>query len=102
MRHLPIDVLKIDKSFVDGLGDEGSDASALVRAIIELARTLRLTTVGEGIESADQLAQLQLAGCDLGQGYLFARPLAREGLESMLRTGDVFLPRALEVPSHFP
>jgi EAL domain-containing protein (putative c-di-GMP-specific phosphodiesterase class I) len=45
---------------------------------------------------------LQLAGCDLGQGYLFARPLAREGLESMLRTGDDFLPRALEVPSHSP
>jgi EAL domain-containing protein (putative c-di-GMP-specific phosphodiesterase class I) len=102
LRHFPIDVLKIDKSFVDGLGDQGSEASALVRAIIELARTLRLTTVGEGIESADQLTQLQLAGCDLGQGYLFARPLAREGLESMLRTGDVFLPSALEVPSHFP
>jgi diguanylate cyclase (GGDEF)-like protein/PAS domain S-box-containing protein len=102
LRHFPIDVLKIDKSFVDGLGDEGSDASALVRAIIELAKTLRLTTVGEGIETADQLTQLRLAGCDLGQGYLFARPLAREGLESMLRTGDVFLPNALEVPSHFP
>jgi diguanylate cyclase (GGDEF)-like protein/PAS domain S-box-containing protein len=102
LRHFPIDVLKIDKSFVDGLGDEGSDASALVRAIIELARTLRLTTVGEGIESPDQLAQLQLAGCDLGQGYLFARPLARERLESMLRTGDVFLPSPLEVPSHLP
>jgi diguanylate cyclase (GGDEF)-like protein/PAS domain S-box-containing protein len=102
LRHFPIDILKIDKSFVDGLGDEGSDASALVRAIIELARTLRLTTVGEGIESADQLTSLRLAGCDLGQGYLFARPLARESLENMLRTGGVFLPGALEVPSRFP
>jgi diguanylate cyclase (GGDEF)-like protein/PAS domain S-box-containing protein len=101
LRHFPIDVLKIDKSFVDGLGDEGSDAFALVRAIIELARTLRLTTVGEGIESADQLTELQLAGCDLGQGYLFSRPLSREGLERLLRTGDVFLPSALEVPSRF-
>jgi diguanylate cyclase (GGDEF)-like protein/PAS domain S-box-containing protein len=101
LRHFPIDVLKIDKSFVDGLGDEGSDASALVRAIIELARTLRLTTVGEGIETADQLTELQLAGCDLGQGYLFAKPLAREDLEKMLRTGDVFLRSALEVPSRF-
>ena len=102
LRHFPIDVLKIDKSFVDGLGEEGSDASALVRAIIELARTLHLTTVGEGIESAEQLTELRLAGCDLGQGYLFARPLARDGLEKMLRTGYVFLPSALEAPSRFP
>jgi diguanylate cyclase (GGDEF)-like protein/PAS domain S-box-containing protein len=92
LRHFPIDVLKIDKSFVDGVGDEGSDASALVRAIIELARTLRLVTVAEGIESAEQLYELRLAGCDLGQGYLFARPLTPESLEDILRTGDVLLP----------
>jgi diguanylate cyclase (GGDEF)-like protein/PAS domain S-box-containing protein len=101
LRQFPIDVLKIDKSFVDGLGAAGSDASALVRAIIELARTLRLTTVAEGIESGEQLAELRLAGCNLGQGYLFARPLAREGLENVLRTGDVLLPSAIEVPSRF-
>jgi diguanylate cyclase (GGDEF)-like protein/PAS domain S-box-containing protein len=101
LRQFPIDVLKIDKSFVDGLGDEGSDASALVRAIIELARTLRLTTVAEGIESSEQLTQLRLAGCNLGQGYLFAKPLARDELENMLRAGDVFLPSGLEMPSRF-
>jgi diguanylate cyclase (GGDEF)-like protein/PAS domain S-box-containing protein len=101
LRQFPIDVLKIDKSFVDGLGDEGSDASALVKAIIELARTLDLTTVAEGIESSEQLTELQSAGCDLGQGYLFAKPLPREDLEALLGAGVVFPPSGLEVPSHF-
>jgi EAL domain-containing protein (putative c-di-GMP-specific phosphodiesterase class I) len=100
LRQFPIDVLKIDKSFVDGLGDEGSDASALVRAIIELARTLHLTTVAEGIETSGQLAELRSAGCDLGQGYLFAKPPPREDLEAVLRTGGVIRPSGLEVPSH--
>jgi len=99
LRQFPIDVLKIDKSFVDGLGDEGSDASALVRAILELARTLHLTTVAEGIESSHQLAELRSAGCNLGQGYLFAKPLPREDLEEILRAGTVFLPSGSEVPS---
>jgi diguanylate cyclase (GGDEF)-like protein/PAS domain S-box-containing protein len=102
LRQFPIDVLKIDKSFVDGLGDTGSDASALVRAIIELARTLHLTTVAEGIESSDQLTELRSAGCDLGQGYLFAKPLPREDLEALLRKGGVFVPGGFEVPSQFP
>ncbi len=102
LRQFPIDVLKIDKSFVDGLGDEGSDASALVRAIIELARTLHLTTVAEGIETSEQLAELRSAGCDLGQGYLFAKPMPREDLEAVLRTGGVLRPSGLEVPSHLP
>jgi EAL domain-containing protein (putative c-di-GMP-specific phosphodiesterase class I) len=86
LRQFPIDVLKIDKSFVDGLG-EASDASALIRAIIELARSLRLDVVAEGIESGEQLAELRNAGCGSGQGYLFAKPLVREDLEEILRTG---------------
>ena len=102
LRQFPIDVLKIDKSFGDGLGDEGSDASALARAIIELARTLHLTTVAEGIESSDQLTELRSAGCDLGQGYLFAKPLPREDLEALLRKGSVFVRGGLDMPAHFP
>jgi Amt family ammonium transporter len=89
LRQFPIDVLKIDKSFVDGLG-EGSDASALIRAIVELARSLRLGIVAEGIETEEQLAELRSAGCGSGQGYLFAKPLAREDLEEILRTGVPF------------
>jgi EAL domain-containing protein (putative c-di-GMP-specific phosphodiesterase class I) len=105
LRQFPIDVLKIDKSFVDSLGDEGSDASAIVRAIIELARTFRLTTVAEGIESDEQLADLRLSGCSHGQGYLFAKPLVREDFETLLTSGDVLLPSAgsgLQAPSPRP
>lgn len=105
LRQFPIDVLKIDKSFVDDLGDTGSDASALVRAIIELARSFRLATIAEGIESTEQLAELRLVGCGLGQGYLFAKPLPREDFETVLRTGAILLPSGgpgLETPSRLP
>jgi diguanylate cyclase (GGDEF)-like protein/PAS domain S-box-containing protein len=89
LRQFPIDVLKIDKSFVDGL-EEGSDASAMIRAIIDLARSLRLGIVAEGIETGEQLAELRSAGCGSGQGYLFAKPLVREDLEDILRKGVPF------------
>jgi diguanylate cyclase (GGDEF)-like protein/PAS domain S-box-containing protein len=85
LRQFPIDVLKIDKSFVDGVLDEGSDASVLVRAIVELARTLRLGTVAEGIESPAQAAALREANCERGQGYLLGRPVPPEDLERLLR-----------------
>jgi EAL domain-containing protein (putative c-di-GMP-specific phosphodiesterase class I) len=84
LRQFPIDVLKIDKSFVDGVADEGSDSSVLVKAIVELARTLRLGTVAEGIESAPQVAALRKANCVRGQGYLFAKPLPLRDLEGLL------------------
>jgi len=87
LRHFPIDVLKIDKSFVDGLSAAGTDGSALVEAIVEMARTLRLSTVAEGIEGKDQLAELQAMGCRSGQGFLFARPLAATAVEEFLRDG---------------
>jgi EAL domain-containing protein (putative c-di-GMP-specific phosphodiesterase class I) len=96
LRQFPIDVLKIDKSFVDGLG-EASDASALIRAIIELARSLRLDVVAEGIETGEQLAELRNAGCGSGQGYLFAKPLVREDLEEILRTGVPFFRAGAEL-----
>jgi EAL domain-containing protein (putative c-di-GMP-specific phosphodiesterase class I) len=91
LRQFPIDVLKIDKSFVDGLG-EGSDASALIRAIIELAQSLRLGIVAEGIETSEQLEELRSAGCGAGQGYLFAKPLAHQDLEDILRGGARIVP----------
>jgi diguanylate cyclase (GGDEF)-like protein len=74
LRRFPVDILKIDKTFVDGLNGEG-EGEALVRAIIELARALNLQTVAEGIEEVSQLSALQLLGCDYGQGYFYARPL---------------------------
>jgi diguanylate cyclase (GGDEF)-like protein len=92
LRQFPIDVLKIDKSFVDGVADPSSDAGALVRAILELARTLRLSTVAEGIELPEQHEQLAAAGCDWAQGYLFAKPMPPEQLEEILREGRSLLP----------
>jgi diguanylate cyclase (GGDEF)-like protein len=82
IRRFPADVLKVAKPFVDGLHDE-TDA-ALVRTIIALADSLGLRTVGEGIEDREQLARLLELGCTLGQGYLFARPLAAHDVSDLL------------------
>ena len=81
--RFPADVLKIAKPFVDGLHDE-KDA-ALVRTIIALADSLGLRTVAEGVEDREQLERLCDLGCALGQGYLFARPLAPEHATDLLR-----------------
>src|SRR3954470_22997822 len=73
LRRFPIDVLKIAKPFVDGL--TSAEGAALARTIIELGSSLGLRTLAEGIEGAAEHAQLRSLGCELGQGYLFARPL---------------------------
>jgi diguanylate cyclase (GGDEF)-like protein/PAS domain S-box-containing protein len=83
LQQFPVDTLKIDKSFVDGIGGE-VERTALVGAIIELGRTLGLKTVAEGIEQPGQAAELTLLGCDVGQGYLYARPMDHDRLEEML------------------
>ncbi|MFP3905830.1 MAG: EAL domain-containing protein [Acidimicrobiales bacterium] len=77
LRHLAIDVLKIDRQFVDGLTVSNSD-TAIVTAIVSLAQSLGLTTVGEGVETVEQLEALRSYGCDHAQGYLFARALPAE------------------------
>jgi diguanylate cyclase (GGDEF)-like protein/PAS domain S-box-containing protein len=87
LRRFPVDMLKIDRSFVDGLGQDPQD-TAIVQSIIALAKTLGLRVTGEGIETAAQRTHLQEMGCDLGQGYLFARPLPPEELELLLGGTD--------------
>jgi diguanylate cyclase (GGDEF)-like protein len=77
LRALPLDVLKIAKEFVDGIAISAED-TAFVRLIVELAGTVGLTVIAEGIESADQLKMLQRLGCDQGQGFLYAPALANE------------------------
>jgi diguanylate cyclase (GGDEF)-like protein/PAS domain S-box-containing protein len=74
LRRFPVDVLKVDGTFVAGLGREPQDAS-IAAAVISLAHALGLKTVAEGVETEQQLAILEELGCDLGQGYLFGRPL---------------------------
>ena len=75
LQKLPIDILKIDRSFVTNM-HENSDSVAIIRAILSLARTLGMSTVAEGIETAEAERTLANLGCDTGQGYHFARPLS--------------------------
>jgi diguanylate cyclase (GGDEF)-like protein/PAS domain S-box-containing protein len=74
LRRFPVDVLKIDGTFVSGLGDQPQDAS-IAAAVISLAHALGLTTVAEGVETDEQVTILRRLGCDRGQGHLFAPPL---------------------------
>ncbi len=83
LKQFPIDTLKIDRSFVHELGHDDQN-DAIVRAVVALARALKLSVTAEGIETATELAQLRTLGCDLGQGYLFARPMTAENLTLLL------------------
>lgn len=87
LRRLPVDTLKIDRSFVNGLGESDRD-DAIVRGILELAGTLHLTTTAEGIETDAQLATVRRLGGVSGQGFLFARPLAPEDVDLLLSRRD--------------
>ena len=87
VRQFPIDVLKIDRSFVASMA-EGPDETALLHSILQLSETLHLETVAEGIEDAGQLAELQTLGADLGQGFLFAHPLDSAAISALLVTED--------------
>ncbi|WP_175423625.1 putative bifunctional diguanylate cyclase/phosphodiesterase [Inhella inkyongensis] len=75
LRRFPVDVLKVDRSFIHDLG-QGADHDALVRAIAGMAHALKLTVVAEGVETAEQAAFLTALGCEVGQGWLFGRPVA--------------------------
>jgi diguanylate cyclase (GGDEF)-like protein len=75
LKRFPVDLLKIDKSFVDGVALRGHD-TAIVEAIIALGHALGLQVIAEGVETADQLEELRALGSELGQGYLFGRPLS--------------------------
>jgi diguanylate cyclase (GGDEF)-like protein/PAS domain S-box-containing protein len=72
LRRFPIDILKIDKSFIDEVANEAT-ASALVEAMIRIGKTLRLQTVAEGVERRDQADRLRALGCDVAQGFLYSR-----------------------------
>ena len=92
LRELPIGVLKIDKSFVDGIA-VSPQRLALVEVIIRIAKTLGLAVVAEGIESEEQRELLLSMGCRYGQGYLLSGPVGAAEAAKMARDGRSLLPR---------
>ena len=83
----PVDVIKIDRSFTSGLGRSSSD-SAVVTAVLSLTRSLGLVAVAEGVETEEQLELLRGLGCEIGQGYHFARPMPPAELALLLASGE--------------
>jgi diguanylate cyclase (GGDEF)-like protein len=93
LRELPIDVLKMDKSFVDGIA-VSEQSLALAEGIVQIARTLRLEVIAEGIESEVQRDLLTSMGCQFGQGYLLAMPMAMSQAEAVTRIGSQLVPQS--------
>jgi len=83
LKHLPVDILKIDRSFVAGIGKDSRDEE-MIRSVIALAHGLGLRMLAEGVETKEQLEWLRGAGCDLAQGYGIARPTPLEKLSSLV------------------
>ncbi len=77
LKRFPVQALKVDRTFVDGLGREPED-SAICTAVVSLAHALGLRAVAEGVETPEQLAELRTLGCELAQGYLFGKPVPPE------------------------
>jgi EAL domain-containing protein (putative c-di-GMP-specific phosphodiesterase class I) len=93
--QFPVDAIKIDRSFVASLGS-GGRADAVSRAVIHLARDLRMKAVAEGVETVEQLRELRALHCDLGQGYFFARSVPAEELGSLLEAEAPFAAKVRE------
>jgi EAL domain-containing protein (putative c-di-GMP-specific phosphodiesterase class I) len=91
LTNSPVDILKVDKSFVDEVGSSAPNG-ALAECIVMLGRNLNLQTVAEGIEATDQLDALRAYGCQFGQGFYVAQPLTSREVDMVLsRTGDARL-----------
>jgi len=86
LRALPVDIVKIDKVFIDGVASD-KEARGLIKAILSMADTLDLQTVAEGVESRDQVNRLQQLGSALVQGFYYARPLTPEAAEALMTSG---------------
>ena len=85
LKRFPIDTIKIDRSFVDGLSED-PQATAIVESIVALAKALRLSVTAEGVETEAQRDRLRALACQRGQGYLFARPQPAGEIENLLGT----------------
>jgi EAL domain-containing protein (putative c-di-GMP-specific phosphodiesterase class I) len=87
LRRLPLDIIKIDPSFVAGLGQDDT-LSLLTRTVVQVGRDLGLRVIAEGIEQPRQLIALREMGCCYGQGFLVARPMGAPGVEALIRTSE--------------
>ena len=94
LKRFPVDTLKVDRSFVDGLGEDPQN-TAIVQSIVALAKALGLSVTGEGIETDLQRRLLRDLGCERGQGYLFARPCPAAELDALLGVADSQAPLRL-------
>ena len=99
LHRLPFDTLKIDRSFVYSVGENGEN-SEILQTIISLAKNLRMRVIAEGIETESQLAVLQNLGCDYGQGYLMSRPYPKDVMEKMIYEKLNWLPNNEESEPH--
>jgi len=89
LQKLPIDILKIDKTFVQGLGKDQGDME-IIRLVMVLAQALELKTVAEGVENLAQIEELRKMGCDIGQGYFFSPPLTAEDAGALISSAKRF------------
>lgn len=92
LKRFPIDTLKIDRSYVNGLGSDAGN-TVIVHATIAFAKSLNLSVTAEGIENVEQLTLLSNLGCGVGQGYYLARPLPGHEATKLLTSGLGWLPR---------
>jgi diguanylate cyclase (GGDEF)-like protein len=93
LHRLPFDTLKVDRSFVYPVGENGEN-SEILQTIVSLAKNLKMRVIAEGIETESQLQLLQNLGCDYGQGYLFSKPLPQGEMEDLLYKRHVWFPKA--------
>ena len=91
LERFPVDILKIDRTFIDGIGERGN-RPVLARAIVQLGRALDLLVIAEGVEREEQAVALRRLGCTRGQGYLYSRPLPAAEVEPLLARRSVMAP----------
>jgi EAL domain-containing protein (putative c-di-GMP-specific phosphodiesterase class I) len=97
LRDLPLDALKLDRGFITSLASS-RQAAAIVRAVCDMARTLNFSVVAEGVETAAQSQVVEALGCDVGQGFLYARPVSPQEIPAAVAELD----RRLTTPATVP
>jgi diguanylate cyclase (GGDEF)-like protein/PAS domain S-box-containing protein len=86
LRRMPVDIVKVDRSFVSGMAADSTDRE-IVAAVVGMGRALKLCVVAEGIETPEQAEALRDLGCDIGQGFLFAKPLPAQEMDELAQSG---------------